>query len=92
MRITHDVQIDKATVLSTEGAWLRLDHFTKDEKPLGGTLIRRDHIVKVERSMQEYDGATYFWHTLVDRANERTVLPFALTAEESMLFADALAS
>lgn len=93
MKLVHDVQIDKNTVITTtltiDRGWLRMDH-TSAGTYVGGSILRLSHVVRVEKQQQVSEGETYFWITLTDRDAVKTVLPFALRGDEVNRLDDAL--
>jgi hypothetical protein len=95
MKLVHDVQIDKGTTITTtlsvENGWLRMDHVSAGAY-VGGSCLRLSHVVRVEKQQQSWDWKTYFWITLVDRDQTKTVLPFALAGEEVTQLNDALSA
>jgi hypothetical protein len=95
MKLVHDVQVDKDTVITTtltvDRGWLRMDHVNEGAY-VGGSSLRLSHVVRVEKNQQVVDSVPYFWITLVDRDGNKSTLPFALTGDEVGQLDDMLAS
>lgn len=94
MKLVHDVQVDKNTIitatLTVDRGWLRMDH-NSSGKYVGGTNLRVDHIVRVEKNPAT-PSADHFWITLTDRDATKTVIPFGMTADEVTQLDEALGS